>query len=88
MVNALSEWLTVQVHKNGKIHEMKFARGHVTQYMTVVGETDKTGTVVTFKPDPEMFEDTVYDYEILGAGISQRRSHHRYGGQAARQGAE
>ena len=65
VVNALSEWLTVQVHKNGKIHEMKFARGHVTQYMTVVGETDKTGTVVTFKPDPEMFEDTVYDYEIL-----------------------
>ena len=65
VVNALSEWLTVQVHKNGKIHEMKFARGHVTQYMTVVGDTDKTGTVVTFKPDPEMFEDTVYDYEIL-----------------------
>ena len=65
VVNALSEWLTVQVHKNGKIHEMKFARGHVIQYMTVVGETDKTGTVVTFKPDPEMFEDTVYDYEIL-----------------------
>ena len=65
VVNALSEWLTVQVHKNGKIHEMKFARGHVTQYMIVVGETDKTGTVVTFKPDPEMFEDTVYDYEIL-----------------------
>ena len=65
VVNALSEWLTVQVHKNGKIHEMKFARGHVTQYMTVVGETDHTGTVVTFKPDPEMFEDTVYDYEIL-----------------------
>ena len=66
VVNALSEWLEVQVHKDGKIYEMKFARGKVTQSMTVVGETDKHGTVVTFKPDPEMFtETTVYDYEIL-----------------------
>ncbi|WP_294513352.1 DNA topoisomerase (ATP-hydrolyzing) subunit B [uncultured Intestinimonas sp.] len=66
VVNALSEWLEVQVHKDGKIYEMKFARGKVTQPMTVVGETDKHGTVVTFKPDPEMFtETTVYDYEIL-----------------------
>ncbi len=65
VVNALSEWLTVQVHKNGQIYEMKFARGHVTQPMTVVGKTNRTGTSVTFKPDPQMFEDTVYDYEIL-----------------------
>ena len=65
VVNALSEWLTVQVHKNGKIYEMKFSRGHVTEEMTVVGTTNYTGTTVTFKPDPEMFEDTVYDYETL-----------------------
>ena len=66
VVNALSEWLEVQVHKDGKIYEMKFARGKVTQSMTVVGDTDRHGTVVTFKPDPEMFtETTVYDYEIL-----------------------
>ena len=65
VVNALSEWLEVQVHRDGKIHEMKFARGHVTQEMTVVGTTDHTGTTVTFKPDPEMFEDTVYSYETL-----------------------
>ncbi|MCI8910293.1 MAG: DNA topoisomerase (ATP-hydrolyzing) subunit B [Oscillibacter sp.] len=65
VVNALSEWLTVQVHKNGQIYEMRFARGQVTQEMTVVGETDHTGTSVTFKPDGEMFEDTVYNYEIL-----------------------
>ena len=65
VVNALSEWLTVQVHRDGKIHEMKFARGHVTQEMTVIGTTDHTGTTVTFKPDPEMFEDTVYNYETL-----------------------
>ena len=65
VVNALSEWLMVRVHKNGLIHEMKFARGHITQEMTVVGKTEKTGTEVTFKPDPEMFDTLVYDYEIL-----------------------
>ena len=65
VVNALSEWLTVQVHKDGKIHEMKFSRGHITQEMTIVGTTDHTGTTVTFKPDGEMFEDTVYNYDTL-----------------------
>ncbi len=65
VVNALSEWMTVQVHKNGQIYEMKFARGKVTQEMTVVGTTDHTGTTVTFQPDPEMFDDVVYNYETL-----------------------
>ena len=66
VVNALSEWLTVHVHKDGKIYEMKFARGHVTEPMHVVGTTDRTGTEVSFKPDPEMFtETTAYDYETL-----------------------
>ena len=65
VVNALSEWLEVRVHKDGKIHEMKFSRGKVTQSMTIVGDTDRHGTEVVFKPDPEMFEDTVYDYETL-----------------------
>ena len=65
VVNALSEWLRVRVHKNGSIYEMKFARGHITQEMTIVGKTDKTGTEVTFQPDPEMFDSLVYDYEIL-----------------------
>ena len=65
VVNALSEWLTVQVHRDGKIYEMKFSRGHITQEMTVIGTTDHTGTTVSFKPDPEMFEDRIYNYEIL-----------------------
>ncbi|MGM9626624.1 MAG: DNA topoisomerase (ATP-hydrolyzing) subunit B [Faecousia sp.] len=65
VVNALSEWLRVRVHKNGNIYEMRFARGHITQEMKIVGKTDKTGTEVTFQPDPEMFETLVYDYEIL-----------------------
>ena len=66
VVNALSEWLEVYVHKNGKIHRMKFSRGYITEPMTIVGDTDRTGTCVRFKPDPEMFTDTtVYDYETL-----------------------
>ena len=65
VVNALSEWLTVQVHKDGKIYEMRFSRGHITQEMRIVGETDHTGTTVTFKPDPEMFDTLEYDYETL-----------------------
>ena len=65
VVNALSEWLVVEVHKDGKIHQMKFSRGHITQEMKIIGETDKQGTMVTFKPDPEMFDTTAYDYEIL-----------------------
>ncbi len=65
VVNALSEWLEVQVHKDGKIHQMRFSRGDILEHIHVVGETDRTGTTVRFKPDPEMFDDTVYDYEIL-----------------------
>ncbi len=65
VVNALSEWLEVQVHKNGHIYEMKFSRGDITQEMKIVGDTDHTGTTVTFKPDPQMFDTLEYDYEIL-----------------------
>ncbi len=65
VVNALSEWLVARVHKNGNIYEMKFARGAITQEMRIVGKTDKTGTEVTFQPDPEMFDTLVYDYNIL-----------------------
>ena len=65
VVNALSEWLTVQVHKNGNIYEMRFARGNITQEMKIVGKSDKTGTVVTFQPDPEMFDTLEYSYDTL-----------------------
>ena len=65
VVNAMSEWLVVHVHKNGKIYEMKFSRGNITQEMKIVGETDRSGTTVRFKPDPEMFDETVYDYDTL-----------------------
>ncbi len=65
VVNALSEWLEVEVHRGGSVYQMKFSRGDKTQDMKIIGETDRTGTTVRFKPDPEMFEDTVYDYETL-----------------------
>ena len=65
VVNALSEWLVAEVHKDGKIYQMKFSRGNITQEMTVVGSTDQHGTKVTFKPDPEMFDTLEYDYETL-----------------------
>lgn len=65
VVNALSEWLEVEVHKNGKIHQMKFARGAITQEMEIIGDTDTTGTIVRFLPDAEIFEERVFDYETL-----------------------
>ena len=72
VVNALSEWLRVRVHKNGNIYEMKFARGHITQEMTVVGKTDRNGTEVTFQPDPEMFDSLEYEYEILHTRMREK----------------
>lgn len=65
VVNALSEWLTVQVHKDGKIYEMQFSRGSITREISVVGETDQCGTTVTFCPDSQMFDTLEYDYETL-----------------------
>ena len=65
VVNALSEWMIVEVSKDGKIYQMKFSRGSVTQDLTVVGDTDSHGTRVTFKPDAGIFEETEYNYETL-----------------------
>ena len=65
VVNALSEALTVTIHSGGKIHTMEFARGEVTKKLTVIGDTDVTGTTVWFKPDGEIMEDLVFDYQTL-----------------------
>lgn len=66
VVNALSSWMKVQVHRNGKVYEMAFSRGEVTEKMTVVGESHDTGTIVTFMPDPEIFkEGTDFSYDTL-----------------------
>ena len=68
VVNALSQSVTVTVYKEGKIHETKFENGgHISQHLTVIGECEpnRTGTTVTFKPDKDIFDTTVYDYETL-----------------------
>ena len=67
VVNALSEWLEVIVYREGKIHKQRYERGHSTGPLTVIGECpdEKTGTEVTFLPDKQIFEDTVYDFNIL-----------------------
>ena len=75
VVNALSTWVEVKVYQNGKIHQIRFENGgHTTSPLTVVGECslEKTGTTVTFKPDPEIFTDTtIYDYETLKTRIRE-----------------
>jgi len=66
VVNALSEWLEVEVKRDGKIHRQRYTRGNPDHELKVVGETDETGTRVTFKPDPEIFtETTSFDYDTL-----------------------
>lgn len=71
VVNALSEWTKVSVKRDGKVHEMAFARGETTEGMTVTGKAKGTGTTVTFKPDPEIFEDTVFSYDTLRARMRE-----------------
>ena len=67
VVNALSEWLEVEICKEGKVHKQRYERGKVMYPLKVVGECDpkKTGTKVTFLPDKEIFEETVFDYNTL-----------------------
>lgn len=65
VVNALSEWLMVEVHVGGQIHRQRFERGKIDTALEIVGTTDHQGTVITFKADPEIFEVTEYDYDIL-----------------------
>ena len=65
VVNALSEWLKVQVCNEGTIKQMAFARGNTVEKMHIIGETEKTGTSVWFKPDAEIFDETVFEFDIL-----------------------
>ena len=68
VVNALSKWLEVTVYKNGKVHYVKFENGgHTVEPLKVIGECEpnRTGTTVTFKPDPEIFDSDIYDYNTL-----------------------
>lgn len=72
VVNALSEYLDIEIHKDGKIYEIGFQHGFVKKELTCLGDTDKTGTIVTFLADPLIFtECQVYDFEILRNRIQQ-----------------
>ena len=74
VVNALSKWVNVTVYKNSKVYEVKFVDGgKVAQKLTVVGECEenRTGTTVTFKPDPDIFDTDIYDYETLMVRIRE-----------------
>ena len=65
VVNALSDWLEVEVSRDGKIYKQRYERGTVMYDLKVVGETEGTGTKVTFKPDATIFDDVIYDYDTL-----------------------
>jgi DNA gyrase subunit B len=70
-VNALSEYLRAEVHRVGKIHEMEFSIGKPLGEMKIIGDTDKTGTIITFRPDKNMFEDTVYKFDTLATRMRE-----------------
>ncbi len=71
-VNAVSEWFEAEVRRGGKVYQMRFAQGKTTQKMTVIGDTKKTGTKVTFKPDPEIFLTTrEFQYDILARRLRE-----------------
>ncbi len=71
VVNALSKKMNVQVRRDGHIYEMEFSRGKTTQKMREIGTSETTGTTTTFWPDEEIFETTVYDYDILRTRLQQ-----------------
>ena len=71
-VNAVSEWFEAEVRRNNKVYQMRFAQGHTTQKMTIVGDTKKTGTKITFKPDAEIFQTTrEFQYETLAKRLRE-----------------
>ncbi len=73
VVNALSEWLEVEVRQNGHVHYQKFLLGNPVEPLKVIGDTEETGTTIRFKPSPEIFtETTVYDFEILEKRLRQQ----------------
>ena len=65
VVNALSNWLEVEISRDGKIYKQRYERGNVIYKLKEVGKTDKTGTKVTFMPDDTIFDDVIFDYKVL-----------------------
>ncbi|HYA26612.1 MAG TPA: ATP-binding protein, partial [Thermodesulfovibrionales bacterium] len=71
VVNALSEWLEVEIKQNGQVFQQRFERGKPTGSLSIVGKTKGRGTKVTFKPDPEVFEVTDFSYDILSQRLRE-----------------
>jgi len=71
VVNALSEWVEVEVSRDGSVYEMEFERGHKTSELKVVGKRKKTGTRVTFRPDPQIFPEIAFRYEVLSTRLRE-----------------
>ncbi len=71
VVNALSEWLEVEIKQNGQVFQQRFERGKPTGALSIVGKTKGRGTKVTFKPDPEVFEVTDFSYDILSQRLRE-----------------
>ena len=71
VVNALSEWTIVDVYQHGKIQEISFARGNKTSDLKEIGTTDRTGTTVRFKPDAQIFETTIFEFDVLKTRLQE-----------------
>lgn len=71
VVNALSEWTIVDVYQYGKIQEISFERGNKTSDLKEIGTTDRTGTTVRFKPDPQIFETTIFEFDVLKTRLQE-----------------
>ena len=71
VVNFLSEWMEIEVSREGQLHQMSFARGIKSTNLSVVGKAAKSGTKVSFKPDPQIFPDTEYKYDILASRLRE-----------------
>ncbi|TMI78551.1 MAG: DNA topoisomerase IV subunit B, partial [Bacillati bacterium ANGP1] len=71
VVNALSQWLEVEVHRDGKRYTQRFERGHTASDLRVVGKTDRTGTTVVFMPDQEIFVEREYDAKIIAERLDE-----------------
>lgn len=65
VVNALSEWLIVEVHQSGKIHQQRYSRGEPQSGLEIIGDADSTGTIIHFKPDSDIFETVEYKWEMI-----------------------
>lgn len=71
VVNALSEWTIVDVYQHGKIQEISFERGNKTSDLKQIGTTDRTGTTVRFKPDAQIFETTIFEFDVLKTRLQE-----------------